>query len=220
MAQSIKKIWVSGAMTNPSLDRRMTVFRRYDPLSTDIRMDDPPLNGILSESQGRYTSGQRLEEAAKPRMAYGRPSHSRIKALPDFFKITGFIVISEAFAEVLRRFEIGEAALSPISLYQSDYVEEIPGIWWLLNFNCRKAAFSPEHSTGGFEASARGPGRYFAYYLMHDDQVAVTQAALEGCDLWMDPDLMEVFFLSDPLLEALKAAKLTRTLPRLRCRIV
>ena len=220
MARSIKKIWVSGAMTNSRLHRRMTVFRRHELLSSIIRMDDPPLNGILAKSQERSWDGERLEEGIKPRMAYEDMSGAWIKSVPDFFQITGFIVLSETFAEVLRRFEIREAALSPIALYRKDYVQEIPGVWWLLNFICRKAAFSPEHSTGGSEAVAREPGRYFAYSLDHDDQIAVTQAALEGCDLWMDPGLKAIFFLSDPLLEALKAAKLTKTLPRLRCRIV
>ena len=54
-----------------------------------------------------------------------------------------------------------------------------------------------------------------------DDMVAVRQTALDGPDLWMEtPRLPNVFFLSDPLVGAIKAAKLSRRMGLRRCRVI
>ncbi|MCK0100935.1 hypothetical protein MWU63_01365 [Pseudohalocynthiibacter sp. F2068] len=48
----------------------------------------------------------------------------------------------------------------------------------------------------------------------------MNEAALEGVDLWVESKISEAFFLSDSLVAALRATKVTRRLGLSRCRVV
>jgi hypothetical protein len=55
---------------------------------------------------------------------------------------------------------------------------------------------------------------------LQDGNVAVSPVALEGPDLWVSPPLIRIFFLSDRLTQALRAAKMSRVFGFRACRIV
>jgi len=57
-------------------------------------------------------------------------------------------------------------------------------------------------------------------FVPKDYDMAVTKAALVGPDLWIDPLVRKALFLSDPLAQALKAAKLTRPFGLRKCRVI
>jgi hypothetical protein len=55
--------------------------------------------------------------------------------------------------------------------------------------------------------------------IKKDDQLAVSPAAFDGPDVWVDPLLFKSVFLSGALGDALDAAGLRRAFDLFRCRV-
>ena len=120
---------------------------------------------------------------------------------------------------MLRQFDLGEGALYPTKLFQNDRTTPVEGEYFCLNFGNQKQAFVPEYSP---TANKPYPTQDIWQLALNpkDDDIAVTKTAMVGPDLWVDPDLRNAFFLSDPLVQALKAAKLTRRFGLRKCRVI
>jgi hypothetical protein len=56
--------------------------------------------------------------------------------------------------------------------------------------------------------------------VLKDGDIAMSQAANDGPDIWIDPLVAYAFFLSDGLGKALKKAKATKGFLLHKCRIV
>lgn len=64
-------------------------------------------------------------------------------------------------------------------------------------------------------------GGRWAIEFPKDNQIAVSsRVALTGPDVWIDPTLLHPIFFSDRLVQALRAAKVTRTIRLRSCRVV
>ena len=53
-----------------------------------------------------------------------------------------------------------------------------------------------------------------------DNDFAVSAVALTGPDIWIDPSIVNCFFLSESLGNALKAAKIARRFELKKCRVI
>ena len=96
----------------------------------------------------------------------------------------------------------------------------MPGRYECLSFGARKETFLPER-TLRCKRRYEGQDIWKVSLDLQDDEIALRETALQGPDLWMEtPRLPRVFFLSDPLVRAIKAAKLSRRLGLRRCRVV
>ncbi|WP_192179617.1 hypothetical protein [Mesorhizobium amorphae] len=129
----------------------------------------------------------------------------------------GAVVVSAACADVLRQFDLGHSSLYPIKLFQHDRTTPVEGEYFCLNIGERKDVFLREYSP---LVRVFGTGRMKMPPNLHDDDVAVSSAGLEGPDLWVSPPLIRIFFLSDRLTQALRAAKMGRVFGFRACRIV
>lgn len=142
------------------------------------------------------------------------------RKLPHLFVAGGFLAVSEAFAEVVRGFDLGRTRLFRVELLHSNRTDPFPGRYYILNIAEVRRHFSVELSAQ-FERMPSSSSAYVASIgnEVQDGDITVSPAALEGPDLWIDDTLLSHFFCSDRLARALRAAKVASRLPLFRCRI-
>ena len=143
------------------------------------------------------------------------------RSLPDLFVAGGFLAVSEAFAEVLREFDLGRTRLHPVELLHADKETPFPGRRYLLNIAEVRRHFSPEHSLR-YEAFPHSTTSFVGSVgnAVVDGDISVNPDALGGPDLWIDDTLVSHFFCSDRLVRALRAANVASRVPLHRCRVV
>ena len=187
--------------------------------SVELEIDEKRyVDAIRRNKEGESLSADRF-----PKEFYWKQTDRKVERLPDFFSADGFWVVSGEVAEIMRDFELGANGLYPTRFVQRDRVTPIAGTYFCLNFGAHKASFLPDRSL-----NIRGPINHHQGYQVwqpplptKSDDLALDAKALEGPDLWMEmPTLINTFFLSGPLVAALKAAKLTRQMRLRRRRIV
>lgn len=143
------------------------------------------------------------------------------KHVPDIFVGCGFWVISKRVAEVLQRFDLGEGTVFPISegLYLRDETTRIPGEFFSWTAVGDKSAFLPDETPEKRKFGIAGT-RWKLPWQMCDGNIAVSRAALQGPDVWLDDGLFKSLFISRPLGDALEAAGLKETLFLYKARVV
>jgi len=202
------KVWVSLMMKDS------TLFKR---LSADIVLNDK-WNAI--DASERHEKGEWLPAERFPKEIYGMFYDRKEKKLPGIFYGNGFWCVSAACAEVLLRFDLGKGGIYPVKLLQHDRVTPIEGEYFCLNFGAHKTAFLRELTTGGLYIPQHQGSVVWLSSPVDDFSIAVSENALEGPDLWMDPGLGKAIFFSDRLVGALKAANMSRRFRFRKCRIV
>ena len=214
------QVWVSDSYFNTLIYRRLRAVFGDEPTVKE----DPEDLDWRAQVYERYTGAMPQEDTELPKLFVGQFPHIRFnKPLPDFFVANGYYVASERFANVLRSFDIGVGRLIPVPIFQGNCKDLVPGTFFLLQFGCRKTCFLPEHSNERFTSRGRTatiPEKWGLLGDLRDDYCALSPEALVGSDLWFDTRVGELFFLSGRLIDALRAAKVTRTLRLRQCRIV
>ena len=202
-----KVVWVSRAMMDSTLMKSFL---------SDLYFADQEL---ALDAMRRVKRGEPVPAGHHPKEYYGKYPDKRMGPPPDIFCAGGDYVVSAAFAEVLRQFDLGRTTLCPTRLFQYDRTTPVPGDYFYLGFGETKEAFLPYKSPRAVKPYA--DQQVWKLSLdPKDDDIAVSARALDGVDLWMDPKLWYAFFLSDRLVRALKSAKLARRLGLRRCRVI
>ena len=205
-------VWVSRAMSDSTLVKAITC----DELATD---PDPIIETMENSRKGKPMPADRF-----PKRLHRKYGDADIKKLPDICMAGGFWVVSAACADVLRQFDLGQTALYPVEIFQHDKKSRVEGEYFYLAFGETKNVFEPNETpdaTGLSTGATQKPIRFWRPRAgFEDGNIAVNKLALEGVDLWIDPSLLRIFFLSHALVQALKAAKLTRRFGLRKCRIV
>lgn len=134
-------------------------------------------------------------------------------------------IVDERVAELLGQFDIGPGGMFDYPIYEADEVTLIPDRWQMLGLCAHKRSFRGDISEHEFlECLVDGKGEKDSIYNIGapvgDDVLAFSSAALEGADLWQEPELMHTFGFSDPLAQALQEAGLARWFDLQRARIV
>jgi hypothetical protein len=110
---------------------------------------------------------------------------------------------------VLSKFDFGAGGgLVPQPIYEADETTPLPGPFYIVNFGSMKDCFLPDASTNIGKPSVNhqtGKTRWSLDYLK-DGDVAVSTGALAGADLWMCPGVEGRIFMSNRVVEALRAA--------------
>ncbi len=202
-------VWVSGAMMDSSLIKGF---------KTDISEVDLHLTVVAQRCQQR---AEPLPAERYPRAMYGDTPFTNIKKLPDFCNAGAFWTVSGAFADVLRQFNLGQTRLYPVQVFQFDRKTPVEGEYFMLAFGETKDTLRPEVSRLEQGSYSNPNAQEWKLILggYKDGDVVLAPAALDGVDLWMESKLRRAFLLSDALVTALKAVKLTRRLSLRRCRI-
>jgi hypothetical protein len=180
---------------------------------------DPLPSGVTpGELAKRNEAGEAMPEEYFPAEVFAEYPDKWEKKQPDLiFLAAGPLVVSSACADILRKFDLGQSSLYPVRLFQHNRTTPVEGDYFCLNIGERKDAFLPEQTPRvkilGNEQMKMRPN-------LLDDEIAVSSVALEGPDLWANPPLTRVFFLSDRLTQALRAAKMSRVFGFRTCRVV
>lgn len=187
-------------------------------LESDLLRDN---NAFALDCIRRNKAGEPLTADCFPKQINIDPNPDH----PDRFTKTRHLFhgdhwyVSDECASVLRAVGLGNGALYPVDFRQKDRITPVPGQYYSLNFGNTKRAFVPSQSKNVRE-SPYSKGRYQLYPIAVDGDVAVTAAALDGADIWIDPDLGLAFFVSERLARALRASGCDKRFKLRRCRVV
>lgn len=194
-------IWMSGALREVSL-----------PFAVEDRAV-PALERV--QNSLRHSNGAHLDPGLLPQRAINQP-YQKVSKLPHVFSISDFLCVSEKVAAVLRDHDLGQGGLYPIELMQVDGVTPFPGPFWALNFGAEKRVLNETESR---QLRKVPTGQYTPKLTVKADDIALFHEAMEGADLWTDPELVRVFFLSPRLKAALTRARVDRAFELLPCRL-
>jgi len=204
MAQSKNvQVWASRAFMDSTRIKGFTA----DPLLTGMSL------GQMAELN---QAGERMSAEHFPKEIFAEYPDKKEKKQADLVLAAGAVVVSAACADILRQFDLGHSSLYPIKLFQYDRKTPVEGEYFCLNIGERKDAFLREYSQKVIEY---GIGGFRMWPDLQDDDVAVSATARNGADLWVSPPLKRIFFLSDRLTQALRAAKMGRVFGFRACRI-
>ena len=200
------KVWISRMMQDS------TLMKGFE---SDYHLRDPE---AAVDAMRKNKAGVPLPSERFPKELFPLRSGKVYKKMPEIFTGGGYWIVSSEMAEVLRQFDLGQTSFYPTELLQYDRKRRIEGEYFCLNFGETKSVFVPEES----EAKHVNPDRGWWHppSALEDDVIAVTSGATEGVDLWLDERLKMLVFFSAPLVEALRAAKLTRRLKLKTCRVI
>jgi hypothetical protein len=199
-------------------------MKKLMPIYNGVLWDDLPQEEQLktAEFARQYKSGK-CNVVDLPEAFAGIYKDTRLNPLPHFFLASGYIVVSDAFAEVLRGFDWQEG-LYPVEVFHGNRkTKPNPDqAFFLLGLNSRKDSFLPEKIEDRLTIRPYNtkPITWHMGGWIEDYETPLSEIALSGFDLWMEERLKGGIFLSDRLVKALKAAKLTRGMPLKTCRIV
>ena len=204
-------VWISTAPGHASNMR---------PLKHSFSNDEQRKVGL--EWAQRNIDGEPLTAEFFPDEIWGissaRPSAYN---LPNLFRAGDVWAVSALAADVLRQFDLGGGGLYPVKVMKKDRATPVGGEWFCLNFGNRKNSFLPEQSSRFRHDYIRnGQKGWFPRLPCGDYDLSVSSAALDGPDVWVDPDVGDAFFLSDALAKALKNAKADKGFFLAKCRVL
>jgi hypothetical protein len=143
----------------------------------------------------------------------------RPESFPDFL-VSNLYLVSDRLRDALKTGNLGSTFFRPVKLYESDKTTRIDAAYSIIAFGETKGTVLPEQS-----ARIRrmpGPRPEFPYGLQfapQDDDLTLSADSLLGSDLWIEEHIAFAFFLSDRLVQTLKARDLAEQLRLTRCRI-
>ncbi len=175
-------------------------------LTADI-CANPSTEQKAVEAMGLLSHGQPVPEDMCPTKIWGDAGKGYIRRLPNLFNANGYYVVSSKAAEVLRQFELGQGALYPVEIFQSDQTTPVDGKWYCWVFGNSKAGLdvSASKNLKPFGVSGR---RFTMPQPLLDGVIAIRPEVLDGPDVWTDPALFKSVFFSGALADALTNARM------------
>ncbi len=164
----------------------------------------------------RYHLAEKILSENAPSILYAHGFGKTVQ-LPSFFRTQeGFVILTEACANVLKKFRLGQSALYPLSFFDIKLNEPVNDqTYYFLNIAELRSYLCPEFSTEELTKyrNTRHKG-YQLFELYHadyaDHAIAIKKEAIEcDVDLWRDPELDNSIFMSDELKKALDDAQLS-----------
>jgi hypothetical protein len=190
------------------------------PLTADLVQSDVD---AAIDGQRLNKKGQPVPPELCPARIWGEQRAPTFVTLPDLFFANGYWIVSERAANVLWEFDLGGGALYPIrdGIYQRDNERRIPDEFFCWIYGNTKKAFLEQFSPTT-EAMSGATTRDWCVLPWHlkDNDIAVSRAALEGPDVWLDLQLFKSVFVSGRLGDALTKAGLQKAFRLLRCRVL
>lgn len=153
-------------------------------------------------------AGERLEAEDLPAEMWEIPKKKKPKKFPHMFRMNGFDTVSGEMAEVLRRHNIGDSKMFPVTLLKKDRKTPHEGEFFFLNIREKKEAFDPVASRKFTESPNREFWKGSLPLGLSDNDIAVDATALVGPDLWLDPSLFRSYFIKGALARELIERKM------------
>jgi hypothetical protein len=186
------KIWCSNLMVSSA--------RHYCP----IRFDLPPPPLGKDHWLWRYRDGDRVEPGKLPDTLRG--GQMGMEPPPDAFTIQDrLVVVRERLKAVLDRFRLGRSHLHPVTIRNPGETQPFDGPFYILNIAEHRPVFVRE---GSRNVVAGGTGKCIITMGRDRLDIAVRAEPPGDVDLWFDPVLKNVIFVSAPLAAAIRAAEI------------
>lgn len=219
-------VWLSRVQSNLAIADKQGLRRKYfgKPWEAPyVQHRGPVADETRLEIMGRYNCGFPLilQEFPEASAIYDAACFRRTKQL--FYPAPGFLGARERLAEVLSRFDLGPIGLIPYTIYEADTVTPHPGPFWLIGLGVQKATFLPEESRMfemGVPHHQTGERALYINANVADGDIALSAAALDGADLWVEEGFRGNLWMSDRLVQALRAANFGFEWMLSQCRIV
>src|SRR5262245_2312457 len=207
----VDQVWISEVMSNGDLGNKLGLREKWfdEPWEAPyVHHHVPKRSERVFAALSKHYAGHTLQREEMPEASavYSMRHFQRAK---DVFFIGAFLGVKGRVAEVLSTFDFGAGGgLVPYSIYDADEKTPLPGPFYIVNFGPMKDCFLPDVSTNIrklYVYRETGRIRWDVSYVK-DGDVAVSPAALAGSDLWMCPGVEGRIFMSNRVVEALKAA--------------
>ncbi len=180
---------------------------------------DPEKAEEIVEIGNRNLRGEVIPARDFPKRIRWRDDKTIAKGLPPLFLAGDYFGVNAAAAAVLRAHDLGSGSLYPVTGFQADETNKIPGDFFLLNFgNVKPGGFAPEHSNMRPHPFRDNFWRPRAISKGRD--VAVAQAVTKGPEIWVDDRLQNLFFVSGPLAKSLKKAGFLSAFRLEKCKVI
>jgi hypothetical protein len=210
------KVWASLAMLNSGVQLNAIIM----PEDKDQADYAPAESERLIQISTNYGRSIIDNSSELPRKFCGRYKDTKVKKLSHLFTIAGFVMMSERCASVFQSFDLGVGGVYPVEIHHGDRRTLVtPDTIYILNFGSKKPVFRPDKSSLSSLKKIGGHECYIPYEIA-DGDFALSADALDGPDLWIDPGLINVFFLSCRLIQALQVAKVIQNIDPKSCRII
>ncbi len=189
MAKNDAKIWCSDLM----------VTSKY---LKSIEYESPPHPRPKDYWVRRCKNGEKVARHEFPdKMTARKPFAS----LPDVFTVVNNLpVVKQRFNDILAQFRLGESHLVEVPIWTFDMFRTFDGPFYFFNIAEKRSVFLPEENP----KVTQRPNGQFSVTDMETPSVVVQSNAPADVDLWMDPHLRHVIFVSAPLAQAISAAKI------------
>ena len=200
-------VWVSRAM----MDSTLVVGFKSELSDTDRRRSIELIKKI--------EHGRALPTDVFPSKLYYLGKYDRPKSLPDFLLCTMYLV-SDRLRDALKTADLGSTSFHPVELYERDKTQRIDAAYSIIAFGETKSTVLPQQSACILHMPGPCPVIPYGLELVpQDNDLTLSEDALLGPDLWIEEEVISTFFLSDRLVQTLKARNLARQLGLYRCRI-
>jgi hypothetical protein len=202
--------WVSTAFLNFDIGYRLT---------SDLSIADRDAAINLSRL---YAKALPFPHEKLPKEFYPVYQKVKLNALPPFFQSERYWFLREDCADVFRHFDLGQGGLHPVKLYNFDRKSIASDTCSILIYGGQKQALLPDrmkHLSMTRLVYPDGPVWEPNESDLKDGDVVLSPAALEGTDVWRDPQFGPYFFMSDRLAKALQAKGFDKGFRLRRCQI-
>lgn len=162
------------------------------------------------------------DPARLPSQLCGYTWDTRIRKLKHFNNAYGFPLVSEAFANVLRKYDLGGSGFHPVDIYHGNRRERIDlGNFFILYPGATKDTFQVDKVIHDKFSVLKFTklGRRFAPWSFEDQTIVLSKNALNGADFWIEKQVGSILFFGSRLVEALRVAKLDKDLKLKACAI-
>ena len=164
----------------------------------------------------QYHLSKKIEPVNAPTILYAHGFGKTVE-LPSFFRTQdGFVIVTEACANVLKQFRLGESVLYPLSFFDIQLNEPVNDqIYYFFNIAELRSYLRPKYCIENLDKrSYTNHAGYQLFDLYHADYtdyaIAIAKEAIEcDVDLWQDPELKTSIFMSENLKQALDNAQLS-----------
>lgn len=174
------------------------------------------------EWSDRNSAGEPLAKDCFPAQIFpteDSPANKKHK-LPHLFSEASFWVVSEAVRKILIQFDLGAGNLYPVHVLERDRRTPVGGDWYCINCGNRKNSLVVEKSVKMYDTYLFGGVKgWQPKAVMADGDIVLDRRALDGPDIWIEASLSAAFFLSGPLGDALRKAKLDKSFRMVRCAV-
>ena len=216
------KVWFSSVMSSDRIGDKQGLRAKFhgedwEPAKHEVTTSDKVFAVMQRHVQGYVLEGDDFPEAVA---VWDKKRFARVG---DLFVAGRTYAARERLAEVLARFDLGDGGLVPFQIYQDDLKTPIEGNFYYINFGARKRTLLPNESKNVELIAANkatGVETWKINAWAEDGEVALSAAALAGADLWVEEIIRHELFLSEPLVAALREAKLEIDFGLKECRIV